>query len=82
MFELGRRGCDMGEALERRAGMSRVKIVSLLLGLFVVMPIWFYLLYKILAAVSASELMWFLFWVYLPAGIFVRILTEIGEEKK
>ena len=48
----------------------------------VVTPIWLYLLYQIFMRVNASELMWFLYWVYVPNVIvaaivsFTRILLE------
>jgi len=51
------------------------KIVGIL-GVFVVMPIWYYLFYQILARVEATELMFFLFWVYLPVGILMQIMKE------
>lgn len=38
------------------------------LVMLVTLPIWFYLLYKILIAVNASDLMWFLYWAYVPAS--------------
>lgn len=60
--------------------MNKWKIISLILGLTTYFPIWFYLMYKILQSVEASELMWFLFWVYIPVTIIITILTKIGEE--
>ena len=51
----------------------------------VTQPIWYYLLYKILQAVEASDLMWFLFWVYLPVGIILvmieAIMSSVFDEK-
>lgn len=51
----------------------------------VTQPIWYYLLYKILQAVKASDLMWFLFWVYLPVGIILimvkSIMPSVFDEK-
>jgi hypothetical protein len=35
--------------------------------LFISLPIWFYLLYQVLVTVNATPLMWFLYWVYIPA---------------
>lgn len=59
-----------------------MKLISGLLSIFIVMPIWYYLLYKILEGVHATELMWFLYFIFLPAGIFIRILTSIAESKE
>ncbi len=38
---------------------------------FIRLPIWYYLLYMILKAIEADKLTWFLFWVYVPIGLFV-----------
>lgn len=57
--------------------MKGLKIITGIISVLVVMPIWYYLLYKILIAIGASELMWFLFWIYLPLGILTQILVKI-----
>ena len=57
-----------------------MKVIAGLLALFVTLPIWFYLLYRILDLVMASELMWFLYWVYVPVGIFVQLLVKFAED--
>jgi hypothetical protein len=59
--------------------MNKAKVVATLLAMFVSLPIWFYLLYKILEAVQASELMWFLYWVYLPANIFITLVVKLSS---
>lgn len=46
-----------------------------MLSWLVAMPIWYYLLYKILVAVNATDLMMFLFWVYMPVGFVVAIIS-------
>jgi hypothetical protein len=56
-----------------------MKTVSSLLALFVTLPIWYYLLYQILVRVNASELMFFLFWIYLPASIFMQALSMVAS---
>ena len=60
--------------------MNKAKVVATLLAMFISLPIWFYLLYKILEAVQASELMWFLYWVYLPANIFITLVVKLSSE--
>lgn len=60
--------------------MKAAKVVHLVLTLFVVGPIWYYLMYKILQSVEASELMWFLFWIYVPIGVITSILRVITEK--
>lgn len=57
-----------------------MKVAAILISLCVSLPIWFYLLYKILVLVSATELMWFLFWIYMPASIFINVLLKFAEE--
>ena len=61
--------------------MNQISLVSSLASLFVVLPIWYYLLYQILVRVNASELMFFLFWVYVPVGLFVHAVTKMEENK-
>lgn len=58
-----------------------MKKVGDILAVFVTAPIWFYLLYQILVRVNASELMFFLFWVYFPLGMLVAALTKLGDTK-
>lgn len=61
--------------------MKNVRIAAGLLALFIGMPIWFYLLYKILESVNASELMWFLYWIYIPASILVGVVAKlVGDD--
>jgi len=59
--------------------MDKAKLFGSIVGLCVTLPIWFYLLYKVLVAVDATELMWFLYWVYVPAHFLVQILAKVVE---
>jgi len=59
-----------------------MKAVAGLVALFVVMPLWYWLMYQILVRVDASELMWFLFWVYVPVSLFVSIVAKAVELEK
>jgi len=52
--------------------------VAGVLSLFIVMPIWFFLLYRILDAVNATELTWFLYWVYIPVTILAGVLVKLS----
>ena len=58
------------------------KVVGLILAIGVAMPIWYYLLYQILVRVQATELMWFLYWVYLPVGFITALLAKLIEYEK
>jgi hypothetical protein len=55
--------------------------VAGLLSLFIILPIWYFLFYRILEAVNATELMWFLFWVYLPVSVFASILVKLSGKQ-
>jgi hypothetical protein len=57
--------------------MRGLKIIAILGAVCLTMPIWFFLLYRILIAVNATELMWFLYWIYLPASLIVNIISQI-----
>lgn len=46
-------------------------------ALFLTLPIWFYLLFKILQAVNASDLMWFLYWIYAPVSMLVHLFGSV-----
>lgn len=59
-----------------------MKAVAGLLGLFVVLPIWYFLLYRVLASVNATEVMWLLYWIYIPIGVLVQVLTKLAEADK
>lgn len=61
---------------------KKLVLIIGLLGGFVIMPILWYLIYKVLTMVGATELMWFLFWIYIPVGAFVHILTQIAKNMK
>jgi hypothetical protein len=62
--------------------MSGLKKVGIVLAVFVTTPIWYFLLYRILTAINATELMWFLYWAYLPVGIIVQLISKIVEGEK
>jgi hypothetical protein len=64
--------------------MNTAKMINGLLAIFITLPIWFYLQYKILKMIYATELMWFLFWIYLIATFVISITSKIieGLEKK
>lgn len=59
--------------------MKAMKVAIGLIVLFVTLPIWFYLMYKVLQAVNATDLMWFLFWVYVPFSLFAALMGKLVE---
>lgn len=60
-------------------------VLAALLVMMFSLPIWFYLLYKVLQAVQASDLMWFLYWIYVPATFVAmaigHVIKAMGDEK-
>jgi hypothetical protein len=57
--------------------MKAIQLMISLLTIFITGPIWYYLLFKILQLVHATDVMWLLFWVYLPLGLFMEIMGVI-----
>lgn len=63
--------------------MNKSSISSCLIGLIrisIAMPIWYYLMYQILIRIEATELMMFLFWIWLPLNVILAII-EIGAKE-
>ena len=60
--------------------MKKLKVINALLAIFVALPLWFYLLHEVLERVNATELMWFLFWIYLPVSLFITFIAKLTEE--
>lgn len=57
-----------------------MKVFAGLLTIFISIPIWYYLFYKILQSVGASELMWFLFWIYVPVTMVASLIAKALDE--
>jgi hypothetical protein len=57
-----------------------MKAIGGVLSIFITMPIWFFLLYRILQFVQATELMWFLYWAYVPISVLAAIILKIAED--
>lgn len=58
-----------------------MKHIPTLIAIFVTVPIWFYLLYQILERVQATELMFFLFWIYVPATILLHVIAKLASKE-
>ena len=61
--------------------MKAAKFIAAVLATFIQMPIWYYILYKTLQATNASELTWFLFWIYVPLGFFTAIVAKLAAKE-
>lgn len=57
--------------------MKGMKIFMGVVGVFVTLPIWFYLVYSILCAIHPDRLVWFLFWIYIPTNLLMSILAVV-----
>ena len=57
-----------------------MKKLAGIIAIFITMPIWYYLLYQILVRVQASELMFFLFWIYVPALLACQIAAKVSSD--
>ena len=62
--------------------MKAATIIAGLLALFISLPIWFYLMHYLLVAIAASDLAFFLFWVYVPVTVFIHVITKLVERAK
>jgi len=58
--------------------MKATIVVLTLLSL----SIWYYLLYSVLTIVKATELMWFLYFIYVPASITTTTLIQIIKNER
>lgn len=70
------------EAIERK-NMKNVSAnrVAGTMSLFIVMPIWYFLMYTILKNIPVDRLVWFLFWAYVPISwLTIFIAKIIGNE--
>lgn len=53
--------------------------VSAVLSVLITMPIWYYILYTLLSVAHVDRLVWLLYFVYLPVGLFTKIVDSILE---
>ena len=61
--------------------MKKAKTFAAVATTLITLPIWFFLLYTMLAAINADRLTWFLFWIYVPLSIVVRVLSDIATSE-
>ena len=56
--------------------MSTLRACAIAVGTILVAPMFYYIAYQVLLRVQATELMWFLFWVYVPLDLFVSLIIR------
>ena len=59
---------------------DKIGCLYMFLSFSIVTPIWYYLLYQILVTINASELLMFLFWIYVPVGVVLGISKGVLEQ--
>lgn len=62
--------------------MRTAKIIEGVGSLFIVYPIWLYLMYWLLKQNNPDRLIWFLFWVYVPVALLIAITSKFTDEEK
>ena len=62
-------------------GKLALGIISLIFGLLA-LPFGLYLTYLTLIRIEATELMWFIFWLYVPLIIIFQIVSKIFDSMK
>lgn len=61
--------------------MKAIKIIWAMVSVFLTLPISMYLQFKTLKMIEATELMMFLFWVYVPLVLFSVVISKLIEIK-
>jgi hypothetical protein len=57
--------------------MGKLKFVNGLLAVFVTLPLWLGIMYQVLQGINASDLLWFMYWVYVPVVMFVTFISRV-----
>lgn len=57
-----------------------MKTVIGILTILILLPIRIYLMWYLLKAVGATELPMFIFWVSVPFGLLIQILSEVAKK--
>lgn len=60
--------------------MIKARIAGFL-SLLVVLPIWFYLMFSVLKMVGATDIMWLLYWVYVPVVSLSNVLIKLAARE-
>lgn len=60
--------------------MKTTKIIAAIVTIFITLPISLWLQYQVLQRVNASELMMFLFWVYVPLIILSWVILKLVDD--
>lgn len=58
-----------------------IKLISAIVYTLIALPLALFLQYKILVTINASELMWFVFWIYAPIAVVVTVVFKLLENE-
>ena len=56
---------------------NKIAIIVAISTTLVQAPIYIYLMVQVLKRIQATELMWFLFWIYVPISIITSLLVKL-----
>lgn len=59
--------------------MKTSKIICGIVGLLI-LPIGFYLQFWIISQLNADRLIWFLYWIHIPAMIIIMFIQKLIED--
>ena len=59
--------------------ISTAQTLTGILTLFFALPIWFNLLFSILTMVGATDVMWWLYWSYVPISTLANIFAMVDH---
>ena len=59
--------------------ISTAQTITGILTLFFALPIWFILLFSILNRVGATDVMWRLYWTYVPVSALATIFARVDH---
>ena len=59
-------------------GKKIAGFIALILSLLISTPMWLFMLYEILKAVSPDRLVWAIYWTYVPIQILIVIVSAIS----
>ena len=59
--------------------MDSLKVASVIITLFIILPISTYASWLLYNHIHATELMWFLWWTLTPISILITVLLKVFE---
>lgn len=59
-----------------------MKVAIFIIRVCIMLPIFMWLMYQVFRRVEATELMWFLYWTYIPLAIVSGVVAAAIENDK